>query len=154
MVRVFDLFHIGHLDGIRLAADRCDGLIVGVADDDLVCEIRGVRPFVPETERRQIVSSLRCVARVVRVSDLDLRAQVSRHGIDVVFALEGDDVADRLVADTDASGADVQVPVVPAYPDVPAVPAFPVVRLSGARDTSSTAVRAALAGISSRSHVA
>lgn len=60
----YDLFHVGHLNILLHAKQRCDHLIAGVVSDEL-CSIRkGVAPFVPLTERAQIVRHISCVDQV------------------------------------------------------------------------------------------
>jgi glycerol-3-phosphate cytidylyltransferase len=57
----FDLFHIGHLNLLRRAKERCDYLIAGVvADDVLICH-KGVTPMIPLAERLEIVRNVRYV---------------------------------------------------------------------------------------------
>ena len=48
---VFDMFHIGHLNLLRNARDRCDHLIVGVTTDELALEVKGALPVIPMRER-------------------------------------------------------------------------------------------------------
>lgn len=57
----YDLFHIGHLNFLRQAKERCDFLIAGVVADDVLIEHKGVRPVVPLVERLEIVRNLRYV---------------------------------------------------------------------------------------------
>ena len=77
---IFDLFHIAHLDTIRLAAAACDRLVVGVATDDLVEDTCGVRPFVPSIERVEILGAIRMITEVRPLSDLDVMAEVAAAG--------------------------------------------------------------------------
>jgi glycerol-3-phosphate cytidylyltransferase len=61
----FDLFHIGHLNILRLAKSQCDYLIAGVVSDEL-CQLRkGRKPIVPLVERLEIVSEVGYVDRAV-----------------------------------------------------------------------------------------
>ena len=43
----YDLFHIGHLNVLRHAADNCDFLIAGVVSDDMLLLTKGRAPVVP-----------------------------------------------------------------------------------------------------------
>lgn len=61
---VFDMFHIGHLHIIERARERCDHLIAGVVDDDVVVRAKGRPPVVPLAERVAIVAALRAVDEV------------------------------------------------------------------------------------------
>tara|TARA_R110002167_G_scaffold9153_14_gene41769 strand:- start:1906 stop:2358 length:453 start_codon:yes stop_codon:yes gene_type:complete len=62
---VFDMFHVGHLNLIRNAKENCDYLIVGVSTDKMVLEQKKVKLVVPYEDRAEIISSLKCVDRVV-----------------------------------------------------------------------------------------
>lgn len=67
----FDLFHVGHLNLLRHARERCDVLIAGVVSDDMLRAVKGIEPVVPEAERAEIVGSLRMVddVHIERVPD-------------------------------------------------------------------------------------
>lgn len=68
---VFDLFHVGHLNLLRHARERCDYLIVGVTTDDLAQETKGHRPLISLMERMAIVQSVRYVDHVVPQTSMD-----------------------------------------------------------------------------------
>jgi glycerol-3-phosphate cytidylyltransferase len=57
----FDLFHIGHLNLLRRAKERCDFLIAGVAADDVLIAHKKVTPVIPLSERLEIVRNVRFV---------------------------------------------------------------------------------------------
>ena len=58
----FDLFHIGHLNLLRRAKQRCDYLIVGVHESGAW---KGKETFIPYEERKAIVGACRYVDKVV-----------------------------------------------------------------------------------------
>ena len=57
----YDLFHIGHLNILRNAAEHCDFLVAGVVSDEILQQTKGRAPVIPLAERMEIVSSLRFV---------------------------------------------------------------------------------------------
>ena len=57
----FDLFHIGHLNLLRQAKERCEFLIAGVAADVVLIEHKKVTPVVPLAERLEIVRNVKFV---------------------------------------------------------------------------------------------
>lgn len=58
----FDLFHVGHARYLAGARELGDFLIVGVNTDEEVRKQKGAdRPFTPENERAEVISSLKCV---------------------------------------------------------------------------------------------
>ena len=59
----FDLFHVGHLNLLRRAKQRCDYLIVGVHDSGAW---KGKETFIPFEERVQIVGACKYVDKVVK----------------------------------------------------------------------------------------
>lgn len=67
---VFDVFHIGHLNILKRAANLGDELHVGVLTDD-GAEAYKRRPFVPFAERLAIVESLSCVTAAFQQLDTD-----------------------------------------------------------------------------------
>jgi glycerol-3-phosphate cytidylyltransferase len=85
----YDLFHIGHLNLLRHAAEHCDHLVAGVVSDEMLVLTKGRAPVVPLPERMEIVRSLRIVDEVhaeVVPDKLDTWRSV---GFDVIF--KGDD---------------------------------------------------------------
>lgn len=58
----FDLFHVGHIRYLAGAKQLGDILIVGINSDGQVRKLKGGnRPFMPETERAEMISALRFV---------------------------------------------------------------------------------------------
>lgn len=76
----FDMFHIGHLNLIRRAKERCDYLIVGVMSDARMIQLKGKEPVIPCKERMQIVASCKYVDRVEEL-------QLGKAGINDAFQM-------------------------------------------------------------------
>lgn len=127
----YDLFHIGHLNILKHAAENCDRLIAGVVSDEMLVLAKGRPPVIPLAERLEIVRALRFVDDVhaeVLPDKIDTWRQV---GFDVIF--KGDDwrgtpKGDRLERDFARVGVEVRY--------------FPYTM-----HTSSTMLRKALAAI-------
>lgn len=85
----FDMFHVGHLNILQAARLRCDRLIVGVATDEALIEMKGRPPVVPHRERMAIIASVGIVDDVVTDVALDKRIAWENHPFDVLF--KGDD---------------------------------------------------------------
>lgn len=87
----FDLFHIGHLNLIRRAKERCDYLIVGVLTDELIFTRKGKWPVVPLDQRMEIVAAIKYVNEVVVTTpDIIPRHEACKKlGFDAFFT--GDD---------------------------------------------------------------
>ncbi len=60
----YDLFHVGHLNILRHARERCDHLVAGVVSDEMLERTKGRRPVVPLEERMEIVRHVRYVDQV------------------------------------------------------------------------------------------
>lgn len=88
----FDLFHVGHINILRQAKSRCDYLIAGVVDDELLLRTKGRLPVIPISERLEIVSSLIYVDKAVVESKPNRLDTWSEIGFDVFF--KGDDWKD------------------------------------------------------------
>ena len=86
---VFDMFHIGHLNILRRAKEKCDYLIVGVSTDELVMEYKNKTPIIPFEERAEIVRSIDCVDRAIAQENRDKYAAWRELKFDVMFV--GDD---------------------------------------------------------------
>ncbi len=86
---VFDLFHIGHLNIIRRAKEKCDKLIVGVTTDELLQVYKNKSPIIPFEERISIVKSIKYVDEVVPQEDMDKMSHWEKLKFNVVFV--GDD---------------------------------------------------------------
>jgi glycerol-3-phosphate cytidylyltransferase len=91
---VFDLFHVGHLNLLQKASDRCDYLVVGVLSDELVIHFKQIKPFIPFEERQAIIQSIQYVNEVVPVSmdNIDKFTAWKLYKFDCIFS--GDDWKD------------------------------------------------------------
>jgi len=106
----YDLFHIGHLNVLRRAAEHCDQLVAGVVSDEMLLLTKGRAPVVPLAERMEIVGNLRCVDSVHAETVPDKIDTWREVGFDVIF--KGDDwrgtpKGDRLERDFAAVGVRV-----------------------------------------------
>jgi rfaE bifunctional protein nucleotidyltransferase chain/domain len=62
----FDILHLGHIDYLSQAANKCDFLIVGLNTDSSVRRIKGEhRPINDETTRAKIMASLMFIDIIV-----------------------------------------------------------------------------------------
>jgi len=106
----FDMLHIGHLNILRAARQRCGRLVVGVATDEALLRMKGRLPVIPQPERMELIASLRFVDDVVTDFSQDKRIAWRRHPFDILF--KGDDwkgtpKGDRLEAELAEVGARV-----------------------------------------------
>ena len=86
---VFDLFHIGHLNLLRNARALCDVLVVGVTTDEMCLQRKNKLPIIPQSERMELVASIRYVDRAVPQTTADKMNAWRSHHFDVMFV--GDD---------------------------------------------------------------
>lgn len=85
----FDMFHVGHLNLLKHAKERCDYLIVGVNSDELVRTYKNKDVVIPLEERMQIVEAIKYVDEVVRMDTLDKLTAWEQNKFDLIFI--GDD---------------------------------------------------------------
>ena len=79
------MFHIGHLNLLRRAKEKCNYLIVGVSTDECVQSYKHKTPIVPFEERSQIVSAIKYVDEVVPQSSMDKLEFLKQRHFDVMF---------------------------------------------------------------------
>lgn len=106
----WDMFHVGHLNILLRARERCDRLVVGVVTDEALVAAKGKSPVVPLAERMDVVRAMVMVDEVVVDYSSNKIEVWQRVGFDVLF--KGDDwlgtpKGDRLVAEM--AGVGVQV---------------------------------------------
>lgn len=82
---VFDMFHIGHLNILRRAKERCDYLIVGVSTDDVVESYKNKSPIIPYEQRAAIVDAIRYVDEVVPQTTMNKLEFLKERHFDVMF---------------------------------------------------------------------
>ena len=71
----FDILHVGHIRYLKKAASLGDRLVLAVNSDSSVKKLKGkYRPFVPETERLEMLAALEMVDYLVLFSETDCRA--------------------------------------------------------------------------------
>lgn len=107
---VYDLFHIGHLNLLRRAAERCDVLVAGVVSDEKALAAKGRAPAVPLVERLEIVRAIRVVDEAVPELVATKLDQWHERPFDVIFKGDdwrGTDRGQRLEADLATVGVEV-----------------------------------------------
>lgn len=82
---VYDMFHIGHLNVIKNAKAQCDYLIVGVSTDELVQVEKHKTPVIPFAERKEIVSAIKYVDKVVPQVDKNKLAAWRKYHFNKMF---------------------------------------------------------------------
>ena len=86
---VFDLLHVGHLNLLEKAKDKCDYLIVGVCSDEYVRVCKQKEAVINENDRTRLLNALKCVDRAEIVSieeTLDKMLAWKRFGFNVLFS--------------------------------------------------------------------
>ena len=68
---VYDMFHIGHLNLLKHAKEKCDFLIVGVNSDKLVEQYKKKKTVINENDRLTIIDSIKYVDKCIIVDTLD-----------------------------------------------------------------------------------
>ena len=82
---VFDMFHIGHLNIIRRAKEKCDYLIVGVSTDEVVQSYKNKTPIIPYEQRAAIVKAIKYVDEVGPQTTMDKVEFLKARHFDVMF---------------------------------------------------------------------
>jgi D-beta-D-heptose 7-phosphate kinase/D-beta-D-heptose 1-phosphate adenosyltransferase len=106
---VFDLLHVGHIRYLEQARSFGDALVVAVNSDQSVRELKGdSRPIVPESERAEILASLRSVDYVTIFDDVSPRSLIANLLPDVLVK-GGDYGLDEIHGreEVEASGGEV-----------------------------------------------
>lgn len=71
----FDILHVGHIRYLKKAASLGDKLVLAVNSDSSVQNLKGGnRPFVPETERLEMLSALEMVDYLILFSEINAKA--------------------------------------------------------------------------------
>lgn len=82
---VFDMFHIGHLNILKHAKEKCDYLIVGVSTDKCVESYKHRHPIIPFEQRAAIVAAIKYVDEVIPQETMDKLEILKNHHFDVMF---------------------------------------------------------------------
>ena len=79
------MFHVGHLNILKKAKERCDYLIVGVSTDEVVEQYKHKKPIIPFEQRVAIVESIKYVDQVVPQTTMDKFKAWEELKFDVLF---------------------------------------------------------------------
>lgn len=82
---VYDMFHVGHLNVLKRAKEKCDYLIVGVTTDELCYQRKKKYPIISEKDRMAIIKELRCVDEVVYQENMDKMQAIRKYHVNAVF---------------------------------------------------------------------
>ena len=75
----FDLFHIGHLNILQRAKSLGDYLVVGVSTDFMSFEEKNKETYINETDRAEIVKSIKYVDEVFFERSLKKKVQYIKY---------------------------------------------------------------------------
>ena len=89
---VFDLFHVGHVNMLKVAKSLCSKLIVGVTSDELAL-YKNKKPIISFEDRKVVVESCSYVDAVVGQYTIDKYEAYKKIGFDIIFV--GDDWHDK-----------------------------------------------------------
>jgi glycerol-3-phosphate cytidylyltransferase len=81
----FDLFHMGHLNLLKNAKERCNYLIVGVNSNELVKAYKNKNPIINDIDRAKIVEAIKYVDEVHIVDTLDKISALDNYKFDAIF---------------------------------------------------------------------
>lgn len=107
---VYDMFHVGHLNILKRAKERCEYLIVGVSTDEVVEQYKHKKPVIPFEERIEIVKAIRYVDEVVPQLTMDKLKAWERLKFDVLFHgsdWKNSDMYNRIEQQLNEVGVDV-----------------------------------------------
>lgn len=79
------MFHIGHLNILRRAKEKCDYLIVGVSTDECVESYKHKIPVIPYEQRAAIVEAIKYVDEVIPQTTMDKLEFLKHRHFDVMF---------------------------------------------------------------------
>lgn len=79
------MFHIGHLNILKRAKEKCDYLIVGVSTDACVESYKHHSPVIPYEQRAAIVEAIKYVDEVVPQDNMDKTEFLKKRHFDVMF---------------------------------------------------------------------
>ncbi len=75
----FDILHVGHIRYMQDAASYGEFMVVAINSDVSVKALKGdARPYYPENERAEIISSIECVDYVIIFDDLNVSNLLTR----------------------------------------------------------------------------
>ena len=74
----WDLLHVGHLRFLRRSKLFGDRLVVAMASDHVIIEDKGKAPTIPEDQREEFLSGLKCVNAVIVYYSLNLSKVVKQ----------------------------------------------------------------------------
>lgn len=86
----FETIHPGNLHMLRMAADKCDVLIVGFWDDMAFHTTYGRQPLFPEIERAVLIGFYKMVSAVVAYHPDYLYKLIENINPDKIFVQQGD----------------------------------------------------------------
>ena len=107
---VYDMFHIGHLNILKKAKERCYYLIVGVSTDEVVESYKHRAPIIPFEERIAIIRELRCVDQAVPQVSMDKMEAWKKYHFDALFHgsdWKGSDMYNNMIEQFSKVGVDV-----------------------------------------------
>lgn len=75
----FDTLHRGHLNILKKAKKLGDYLVVSVLSDECYKNYRGYPPFMPFTERKAVIESLKYVDKVIEGNNLKTKQEIIKY---------------------------------------------------------------------------